>query len=491
MPANFDRCVERGGRVRRVSGPNKDHGLKEGEYVNYCYTDGKSYRGEMKKVKASEFKLSKLRPIIEVGKQFGETSEIEVLAAGNWEHPQYGKIDITSQDLDGFVKSFNDKVRKVDIAIDQEHQPEKGAAGWFKELKRGVENGVEKIKAVIEWTPVGQELIKGGIFKYFSPEFDFEYEDFETHEIFDNVLLGGALTNRPYFKSLAPVMLSENMYAGFKMAGYKCECLKCGVTLTTEKHCRDVKCPKCGGEMRRAERPGAGFTDLSKDSKGGELLMTKEELKAKLAEDSEFALEDDASDEEKASLEEAKTELEKEAKDTAGDGEEGAGEGEGEGEGAGEGEGEEEGEEGEEETVKASEILIKRQAKEMNELRSKFGVMEKKLRFKEVREDVRGYTFSESNPNGVILPKSTDSAEALIMSLSTKQTKLFNEFVESLPKISAKIFEESGSGEDDKSSTSEKLVQMATDLVKEEEGLKFGEALTRVAAANPELAKEN
>jgi predicted RNA-binding Zn-ribbon protein involved in translation (DUF1610 family) len=39
---------------------------------------------------------------------------------------------------------------------------------------------------------------------------------------------------------------------------YSCECLSCGHTMTTEKHCRDIKCPKCGGEMRRKERPGVG-----------------------------------------------------------------------------------------------------------------------------------------------------------------------------------------------------------------------------------------
>ncbi len=39
---------------------------------------------------------------------------------------------------------------------------------------------------------------------------------------------------------------------------YTCECISCGYRMETDKHCRDVKCPKCGGEMRRAERPGPG-----------------------------------------------------------------------------------------------------------------------------------------------------------------------------------------------------------------------------------------
>lgn len=49
MPAGFEKCVSEGGRVRRVSGPNKEHGLKAGEYVNYCYDkSGNSFRGEVK-----------------------------------------------------------------------------------------------------------------------------------------------------------------------------------------------------------------------------------------------------------------------------------------------------------------------------------------------------------------------------------------------------------------------------------------------------------
>lgn len=39
-----------------------------------------------------------------------------------------------------------------------------------------------------------------------------------------------------------------------------CECIKCGYTMETEKHCNEIKCPKCGGEMRREERPGPGKT---------------------------------------------------------------------------------------------------------------------------------------------------------------------------------------------------------------------------------------
>ena len=48
MPADFERCVSSGGRVRAVSGPNKKFGLSKEQYVNFCFKDGKSYRGEVK-----------------------------------------------------------------------------------------------------------------------------------------------------------------------------------------------------------------------------------------------------------------------------------------------------------------------------------------------------------------------------------------------------------------------------------------------------------
>ena len=43
-----------------------------------------------------------------------------------------------------------------------------------------------------------------------------------------------------------------------KQEKFECECIKCGYKMTTDKHCKDIKCPECGGEMRRVERPGPG-----------------------------------------------------------------------------------------------------------------------------------------------------------------------------------------------------------------------------------------
>ncbi|HUX15196.1 MAG TPA: hypothetical protein VMW52_01920 [Phycisphaerae bacterium] len=58
---------------------------------------------------------------------------------------------------------------------------------------------------------------------------------------------------------------------------YTCECLDCGERLQTDRHCRDVRCPKCGGEMRRAERPGPG------NRTGESAMASRKERKARQA----------------------------------------------------------------------------------------------------------------------------------------------------------------------------------------------------------------
>lgn len=46
--------------------------------------------------------------------------------------------------------------------------------------------------------------------------------------------------------------------ASEKADKYACECLDCGHVMETDKHCRDIKCEECSGEMRRKDRPGVG-----------------------------------------------------------------------------------------------------------------------------------------------------------------------------------------------------------------------------------------
>jgi len=51
-------------------------------------------------------------------------------------------------------------------------------------------------------------------------------------------------------------------------AKFSCECIKCGKKVSSDKHCKDFRCPKCGGQMRRTDRPGTGRPDKSPNAKG-------------------------------------------------------------------------------------------------------------------------------------------------------------------------------------------------------------------------------
>jgi len=220
------------------------------------------------------------------------------------------------------------------------------------------------------------------------------------------------------------------------------------------------------------------------NKKGGEQIMTKEELVAKLAENEAYELPEDASEEERALLVEVKAEAEVAQKELKAEPEEGE-----EPETENPAENEEEGEKGEgegEAPVQGSEVPS---AKEFNQVKSELGVLRKKMRFQEIDETVRGYTFSESNPEGRLLPKSKEVAQKLLMSLTSRQGKMFDEFVKNLPKINSMMFDEMGGSSGDSVKASEEL-NAKVDTVAKELGITFGQALKKVSADNPELVKK-
>lgn len=173
-------------------------------------------------VKASEKMGNKFYGLIALGEamlmpapsgmQYSSTSVVEIMRTGQWEHPLYGPISIMESDLDGFIANFFANVRGIDIAVDQEHKPEAGAMGWFKKLwKIPRDDEGFSLQAEIQWTYQGEQLIRDGIYRYFSPEFTNEWKDPESGRIYKNVLFGGALTNRPFIKNMDPILLSEGV----------------------------------------------------------------------------------------------------------------------------------------------------------------------------------------------------------------------------------------------------------------------------------------
>jgi hypothetical protein len=194
-------------------------------------------------------------------------------------------------------------------------------------------------------------------------------------------------------------------------------------------------------------------------------MLTKDELKAKLVENADFELSDKASKKQKKLFEEAKAEISKEAEDKK------------------------KGKKKIKKSSKMSERFISKDdhINQMNELKSQLGIVEKKLRFKEVQATVDGYMFSESNRGGKLLPKSKEKAVEILMSANSKVAKLFEEFVSELPSISHKLFEEIGSGEGDNLSGADKVSKEASKLVEKGKASSYSEAVKILARTNPGL----
>lgn len=49
MPRAFDQCRKSGGKIRTITGPNKQFDLEEGEYRHVCWLNNEPHWGEKHK----------------------------------------------------------------------------------------------------------------------------------------------------------------------------------------------------------------------------------------------------------------------------------------------------------------------------------------------------------------------------------------------------------------------------------------------------------
>lgn len=381
-----------------------------------------------------------------------KTSEIEILKTGVWNHPAYGKMKITQETLEEMIQHFEDKLRKG-VYITEGHpvaDEELPAVGWVKSL---VQKGSDTLTAVIEWTDKGMELLKSKAYKFFSPEFYFTFEDPETRERFNNVLTGGALTNKPYFKSLEAIVLSEQfLISKSKVMELEKIIAKEPSELTAEEKTFLIS--------MKEDLDADTIKKFSLDE-GGESEEEKKSREEKEATDKAEA--DKRAEVEKATAD-AKAKEEADAKAKA--------EAEEKAKGGGGEEKEEEAEKQFAEKVKASEAKIAGLEKEVGELKQ-----EKKKA--SVDNIVGKLVCSEENKNGVILLKSKDKVSEFAMSLNEDQMAKFEEIMKELPK--ANVFGEIGSGKDGEEEKGEtddvKLDKAAKKLMSEDKNLDYEKAL--------------
>lgn len=160
--------------------------------------------------------LSLTAPVTWQGKRLFETP---IAVTGTW--VKSGReFSITRTDIAAMVRNFS-KRKNEQVVIDYEHASElpeiaRGgpvpAAGWIHAL---VANGA--LKALVEWTPDAEQMIRRGQYRFFSPAIDWSARDKESGEPQGATLTSGALTNHPFLEELPPIMLNEFEISNVKL----------------------------------------------------------------------------------------------------------------------------------------------------------------------------------------------------------------------------------------------------------------------------------
>lgn len=120
---------------------------------------------------------------------------------GVYKHKKYGDVEITPERNQAMVASVKGHVYQDHIPIDAEHQSKlSGAVAWLKDMRMNDDGSAD---AFVEFTSRGQTLLETDSFRYVSPEWFDEWPDPVSGKIHTDVVVGGAITTRPFFKDKA------------------------------------------------------------------------------------------------------------------------------------------------------------------------------------------------------------------------------------------------------------------------------------------------
>lgn len=152
-----------------------------------------------------EFKLNEIQSNVDI-----IPTDVQLLRVGKFYLDGVSEpVQITPEFIDMLVGNFKKGVRGIDIAIDYNHESEKEAAGWVRQLYTMGDG--EELWARVDWTPVAKKKIAMKEYRYLSADFRTNYADNETLVNYGPTLMGAGLTNRPVVKGMAPAyQLSES-----------------------------------------------------------------------------------------------------------------------------------------------------------------------------------------------------------------------------------------------------------------------------------------
>lgn len=122
---------------------------------------------------------------------------IEIARVAEGEHPSYGKLNLTQETLESMETNFKSNAPGVDLAVNEDHRKNE-AFGWFKDVFLSFDK--QTLYGQVQWNTKGIQALSEKEYRYFSPEFRFNYVHPHSGEEFGPTLLGGALTNYPFLK---------------------------------------------------------------------------------------------------------------------------------------------------------------------------------------------------------------------------------------------------------------------------------------------------
>jgi hypothetical protein len=389
-------------------------------------------------------------------------TKIKIIPTGKFNTAKYGELEITKEQLLEMKQNFEDGVRAggalTGLPIDIEHgetQYRDAAAGWMKRLDIQDDGAY----AEVEWTPLGQDLLEKGLYKFYSPEFTFDYVNNEQSIEFANVMIGGGLVNKPLFdSSLPPLMMGEESK---------------DKNLTNQNpglmlFISNTKDTQNNAGTTAHEQSGSLLEDNKKEDKPMDLqTILAKEKSTRTSEEQSFVAQnlEKLTDEQKVAEGFVVTASEDKKKDAVPNG-------------APEGDKIIEAKEKTDNvTISASELQTLKAAADQGALAFK------ELQKKEITDKVRALQFNEKG--GKIAPAQVEPLVNLMVSMSEKQREDLTKILEGLP--DRKIFGEVGSDEDlDKSKVADLLMVKAKEIAKER-GLQFSEAVKVAREENPDL----
>jgi phage I-like protein len=134
-------------------------------------------------------------------------SRIQIAQLGEFKDNRYGEFAIGREDVENWRANLS-KLPGGRALIDLDHSADRSprrteAAGWIT----GIDWDGDTPVADVEWTPVGKDAIEQQRYLFFSPTYG-PFKD-ETGTVHDNVLQGGALTNKPFLTSMPALTLAS------------------------------------------------------------------------------------------------------------------------------------------------------------------------------------------------------------------------------------------------------------------------------------------